>query len=116
MTSFNEPHNIIFYCSQGNHNKRCTTHKKQECWAENPHLRPSILEKKRNNNPATHRSIAQALITIGGSSDPTHDQVVVECGATHHMFNSPKSFLKQLKKSTPKLQQKIQIVNCGFQE
>ncbi|MBW0553587.1 hypothetical protein O181_093302 [Austropuccinia psidii MF-1] len=78
--------------------------------------KPFRLEKKRKNNPASHLSIAQALTTIGGSSAPTHDQVVVECGATHHMFNSPKSFLEQFKKSTPKLQQEIQIVNCDLQE
>ncbi|MBW0536135.1 hypothetical protein O181_075850 [Austropuccinia psidii MF-1] len=98
ITSFSEPHKIIFYCSHGKHNKRCTTHKKEECWAENPHLRPARLEKKRKNNPAAHLSIAQALTTLGGSSVPTHNQVVVDCGATHHMFNSPKFFLNCFKK------------------
>ncbi|MBW0539904.1 hypothetical protein O181_079619 [Austropuccinia psidii MF-1] len=28
ITEYDEPHKIIFYCSQGKHNKRCTTHKK----------------------------------------------------------------------------------------
>ncbi|MBW0488376.1 hypothetical protein O181_028091 [Austropuccinia psidii MF-1] len=103
ITSFPEPHKIIFYCSNGKHNKRCTTHKKEDCWAENPHLRPSRLEKKRKNNPAAHLSIAQALTTLGGSSVPAHNQVVVDCGATHHMFNSPKFFLNCFKKICSKV-------------
>ncbi|MBW0494580.1 hypothetical protein O181_034295 [Austropuccinia psidii MF-1] len=40
-TALNEPHKIIFYCANGQHNSKCTTHKKEEFWAENPHLRPS---------------------------------------------------------------------------
>ncbi|MBW0473442.1 hypothetical protein O181_013157 [Austropuccinia psidii MF-1] len=47
VSTYDEPHKIIFYCSQGKHNKRCTTHKKEEFWAENPHLRPSLHEKKQ---------------------------------------------------------------------
>ncbi|MBW0487659.1 hypothetical protein O181_027374 [Austropuccinia psidii MF-1] len=92
ITSFEEPHKIIFYCSNGKYNNRCTTHKKEDCWAENPHLRPSRQEKKCKNNVRTHLSIAQALTTIGGPMSPMCNQVIVDCGATHHMFNSPDSF------------------------
>ncbi|MBW0472925.1 hypothetical protein O181_012640, partial [Austropuccinia psidii MF-1] len=92
VTTYDEPHKIIFYCSQGKHNIRCTTHKKEECWAENAHLRPSRREKKRKNNPSAHLSIAQALTTIGGDLTPDQNQVVIDCGATHHMFNSPTFF------------------------
>ncbi|MBW0499050.1 hypothetical protein O181_038765 [Austropuccinia psidii MF-1] len=98
ITSFEEPHKIIFLCSHGKHNKRCTTYKKEYFWEENPHLRPSLLEKEKKNNPEAHLSIAQALVTIGGPFVPTHEQVVVDCGATHNMFNSPKFFHKQFKK------------------
>ncbi|MBW0577472.1 hypothetical protein O181_117187 [Austropuccinia psidii MF-1] len=98
ITSFEELHKIIFYCSHGKHNKRCTTLKKEDFWADNPHLKPSFLEKKRKNNPSPNLSIAQALTKIGGSSAPTHDQVVVYYGTAHHVFNSPKRFIKQLKK------------------
>ncbi|MBW0483494.1 hypothetical protein O181_023209 [Austropuccinia psidii MF-1] len=94
---FEEPHKIIFYCSNGKHNKRCTTHKKEDCWAENPHLRPSRQEKKRKNNPRSHLSIAQALTTIGGPMSPMRNQVIVDCGATHHIFNSPKFFPNSFK-------------------
>ncbi|MBW0498796.1 hypothetical protein O181_038511 [Austropuccinia psidii MF-1] len=33
ITSFEERHKIIFYCSNGKHNNRCTTHKKEDFWA-----------------------------------------------------------------------------------
>ncbi|MBW0505588.1 hypothetical protein O181_045303 [Austropuccinia psidii MF-1] len=92
VTTHDEPHKVVFYCSQGKHNLRCTTHKKEECWAENPHLRPSRREKKRKNNPSAHLSIAQALTTIGGNLSLSRNQVVIDCGATHHMFNSPSFF------------------------
>ncbi|MBW0483820.1 hypothetical protein O181_023535 [Austropuccinia psidii MF-1] len=66
-------------------------------------LKTLLLRKKRKNNPAAHLLIAQALTTIGGSSAPTHDQVVVDCGANCHMFNSPKFFLNMFKKIDSKV-------------
>ncbi|MBW0533366.1 hypothetical protein O181_073081 [Austropuccinia psidii MF-1] len=88
VTTYDEPHKIVFYCRQGKHNIKCTTHKKEEFWAENLHLSPSCCKKKRKNNPLAHLSIAQALTTIGGDLAPDQNQVVIDCGATHHMFNS----------------------------
>ncbi|MBW0491491.1 hypothetical protein O181_031206 [Austropuccinia psidii MF-1] len=40
-TLADELHKIIFYCGNGKHNIRCTEHKKEEFWTENPHLRAS---------------------------------------------------------------------------
>ncbi|MBW0536559.1 hypothetical protein O181_076274 [Austropuccinia psidii MF-1] len=94
-TLSDEPHKIVFYCGNGKHNRKCTTHKREECWAENPHLRPSRKDKKRKNNPSAHLSIVQALITLSESTHPTSDQVVIDCGATHHMFNNTKFFSNQ---------------------
>ncbi|MBW0495265.1 hypothetical protein O181_034980 [Austropuccinia psidii MF-1] len=103
LTEYDKPYKIIFYCSQGKHNKQCTTHKKEECWAENPHLRPSRQDKRKRNNPKAHLPIAQALATIGGSKVPMHNQVVVDCGATHHMLNSPKFFPNSFEKIRSKV-------------
>ncbi|MBW0523610.1 hypothetical protein O181_063325 [Austropuccinia psidii MF-1] len=80
------------FASHINHNNRCTTHKKGDCCAENPQLRPSQREKKCKNNSRTHLSIAKALTAIGGPMFPMRNQVIVNCGATHHMFNSPEFF------------------------
>ncbi|MBW0470028.1 hypothetical protein O181_009743 [Austropuccinia psidii MF-1] len=103
ITSFEEPHKIIFYCSNSKHNNRCTTHKKEDCWAENPQLRLSRQEKKCKNNARTHLSIAQALTTIGGPMSPMCNQVIIDCGATHHMFNSPEFFPDSFKNIRPKV-------------
>ncbi|MBW0557822.1 hypothetical protein O181_097537 [Austropuccinia psidii MF-1] len=84
-TALNEPHKIIFYCANGQHNSRFTTHKKEECWAENPHLRPS-----QKDNPTAHLSVVQALMTVLEPIYPTTDQIVIDCGAMHHMFNNIK--------------------------
>ncbi|MBW0541057.1 hypothetical protein O181_080772 [Austropuccinia psidii MF-1] len=47
-------------------------------------------EKRHGKNPKAQLSISQALITIRGTNVPMHNQALVSCGATHHMFNSPK--------------------------
>ncbi|MBW0465074.1 hypothetical protein O181_004789 [Austropuccinia psidii MF-1] len=36
----NHPYKIMYYCANGKHNPKCMTHKKEECYAKNPHLRP----------------------------------------------------------------------------
>ncbi|MBW0534257.1 hypothetical protein O181_073972 [Austropuccinia psidii MF-1] len=91
-TLSDEPHKKVFYCGNGKHNRKCITHKREECWAENPHLRSSRKAKKRKNNPAAYLSIVQALITLSESTQPTSNQVVIDCGATHQMFNNIKLF------------------------
>ncbi|MBW0481615.1 hypothetical protein O181_021330 [Austropuccinia psidii MF-1] len=96
-TYLDELHKIIYYCSNGKHNNKCTTHRKAECWAENPHLRPNRNDKKRKNNPAAHLSMVQALMTRSKTQQPSSDQIFIDCGATHHMFNSAKFFTGQIK-------------------
>ncbi|MBW0487019.1 hypothetical protein O181_026734 [Austropuccinia psidii MF-1] len=83
------------------HNPKCLTHKKEECFAENPHLRPQRRDNKRkapNASPASHISTAQALHT-SVFSKPEHHQLVVDCGAAHHMFHS-KDVFTSLAKNT----------------
>ncbi|MBW0532572.1 hypothetical protein O181_072287 [Austropuccinia psidii MF-1] len=62
----NEPYQIIYYCSNGGQNSKFLTHKKEECFAENPYLRLQRQNNKRktpNSNPESHISMAQALYT-----------------------------------------------------
>ncbi|MBW0541280.1 hypothetical protein O181_080995 [Austropuccinia psidii MF-1] len=40
------PYKILYYCTNGKHNPMCISHTKQECFVENPHLRPP----RQNNN------------------------------------------------------------------
>ncbi|MBW0478904.1 hypothetical protein O181_018619 [Austropuccinia psidii MF-1] len=99
FSASNEPFKKVYYCSNGRHNQLCTTHRKEDCWAENPHLRPARKEKRRKiYNASTHLSVATDLITSPKASDNTLNDLVVDCGATHHMFNN-ESFFRNLEKS-----------------
>ncbi|MBW0503144.1 hypothetical protein O181_042859 [Austropuccinia psidii MF-1] len=94
LTSIYEPHKIVYYCKNGKHNYKCTNHQKEDCWAENPHLRPNKKNKKRRIfNNATHFTEAIALNTMNNHSPSDKNELIVDCGATHHMFNSITPFI-----------------------
>ncbi|MBW0490086.1 hypothetical protein O181_029801 [Austropuccinia psidii MF-1] len=38
---------IIHFCTNGKHNRKSTTHQKEQCWAENPQLRPNQRDSKQ---------------------------------------------------------------------
>ncbi|MBW0533981.1 hypothetical protein O181_073696 [Austropuccinia psidii MF-1] len=98
LSNVEEPHKIVYYCAKGKHNTKCTTHKREDCWSENPHLRPPRREKEHQHFDATaHLTIGQALMTIPALLQPREDQLILDCQATHHMFNSLKPFV-----NTPK--------------
>ncbi|MBW0580455.1 hypothetical protein O181_120170 [Austropuccinia psidii MF-1] len=64
VSTAEEPYKIISYCKNGKHNNKCNTNKKEECWIENPALRPIRNEKKRRfKRQSTHISIAEASLT-----------------------------------------------------
>ncbi|MBW0491793.1 hypothetical protein O181_031508, partial [Austropuccinia psidii MF-1] len=85
------PYKITYFCSNGKHNPMCTTHSKNECYAKNPHLRPPRRNNKRKNQASAHLSTAQALITRN-QLEINSQELIIDCGATHHMFNSPRYF------------------------
>ncbi|MBW0511207.1 hypothetical protein O181_050922 [Austropuccinia psidii MF-1] len=98
-SSANEPYRIMYYCANGKHNPKCLTHKKEECFSENPHLRPQRRDNPRkapNASLAAHISTAQALHT-SMLSKPEPQQLVVDCGASHHMFHSKNVFTSLVK-------------------
>ncbi|MBW0536378.1 hypothetical protein O181_076093 [Austropuccinia psidii MF-1] len=89
------PYKITYFCTNGKHNPMCTTHTKEACFAENPHLRPTHRANKRKTrsyqNPSAHLSTAQVLVT-GEISSEKPEELIIDCGATHHMFNSRSLF------------------------
>ncbi|MBW0525550.1 hypothetical protein O181_065265 [Austropuccinia psidii MF-1] len=95
-----EPFKITHYCANGKHNPKCNNHSKEECYDENPHLRPARRDKRRrpfsSQNASAHVSTAQALITGRDSSSSMQD-LIIDCGATHHMFNNKNLFLSLCK-------------------
>ncbi|MBW0500154.1 hypothetical protein O181_039869 [Austropuccinia psidii MF-1] len=89
----NEPYQIIYYCSNGRHNSKFLTHKKEECFAENHHLRlqrQNNKRKKPNSSSEAHISVAQALYT--NADQRLSPGQLVYCGANHHMFHSESAF------------------------
>ncbi|MBW0488521.1 hypothetical protein O181_028236 [Austropuccinia psidii MF-1] len=65
----------------------CNTHSKYQCYAKNPHLRPSLKNNKRKNQASAPLSTTQALITSNNApSEPQY--LIIDCGATQYMFSS----------------------------
>ncbi|MBW0504423.1 hypothetical protein O181_044138 [Austropuccinia psidii MF-1] len=96
VSTINEPYKVVYYCTDGKHNPKCTMHKKEECFSEQPHLQPKQKDKRKimnlHSNAATNLSTVQALVTSIDDS-LQHSQLLAYCGATHHMFNSKSFFL-----------------------
>ncbi|MBW0491303.1 hypothetical protein O181_031018 [Austropuccinia psidii MF-1] len=93
VSTTNESFKIIHHCTNGKHNPKSTTHKKEECWAENPQLRPNQKDNKQKKFQSTaYFSTAKALVTSSRNSQSGPSQVILDCGATHHMFNSKTCF------------------------
>ncbi|MBW0470934.1 hypothetical protein O181_010649 [Austropuccinia psidii MF-1] len=81
----------------------CTTHTKEACFAENPHIRTTHFDNKRKTrsyqNPSAHLSTTQALVT-GKIFNETSEELIIDCGSTHHMFNS-RSLFSYFVETTP---------------
>ncbi|MBW0464810.1 hypothetical protein O181_004525 [Austropuccinia psidii MF-1] len=98
ITNIDEPHKIIYFCKYGKHNEKCTSHRKEECWAENPHLRPNRKNKKcKFHQGSAHLSETQALITTQENQTNEMSSLIVDCDATNHMFNFIEPFVSSLK-------------------
>ncbi|MBW0568368.1 hypothetical protein O181_108083 [Austropuccinia psidii MF-1] len=97
ITNIDEPHNIVYFFKYGRHNGKCTSHWKEECWAENPHLRPNRKNKKHKfYQGSAHLSETQALITTQENQTNEMSSLIVNCGATNHMCNSIEPFVSSL--------------------
>ncbi|MBW0460659.1 hypothetical protein O181_000374 [Austropuccinia psidii MF-1] len=104
------PYKILYVCQNGKHNPKNTTHKENSCWVEHPELRPpSNRGRKKNgkqdNDAKTHQTGASALLTSKTLNTTEENSLVVDCGATHHMFNDKRLFVnfietKELKIAT----------------
>ncbi|MBW0474658.1 hypothetical protein O181_014373 [Austropuccinia psidii MF-1] len=101
VSTSNESFKIIDYCTNVKNNPKSTTHKKEECWAENPQLRPNQKDNKQKKFQLTAYFLtAKALITSSSNTQSGPSQVILDCGATHHIFDS-KTFFISLRNSSP---------------
>ncbi|MBW0565799.1 hypothetical protein O181_105514 [Austropuccinia psidii MF-1] len=90
VSTTDKTYKIIYYSTNGKHNNKSTSHTKNKCWEENPHLKPIHKDNKQTKLEA-NSYLAKALIT--SVTTVPEDQLILDCGATHHMFNSQKLFL-----------------------
>ncbi|MBW0573479.1 hypothetical protein O181_113194 [Austropuccinia psidii MF-1] len=81
-------------CTKGKHKIKCTDHKREELLSENPHLRPPKRENKcQNFNSTSNLTISQDFMTIQELLKPRKDQLILECGCNHCLFNSLEPFV-----------------------
>ncbi|MBW0532418.1 hypothetical protein O181_072133 [Austropuccinia psidii MF-1] len=91
------PYKILYVCQNGKHNPKNTTHKENSCWVEHPELRPPSNRGrkkygKQDNEAETHQTGASALLKSKTLNTTEENNLVVDCGATHHMFNDKRLF------------------------
>ncbi|MBW0542269.1 hypothetical protein O181_081984 [Austropuccinia psidii MF-1] len=91
------PYKITYVCRDGKHNPKNTTHKPENCWAKHPELcpPPRNKNKRKSSEAETHQTGLEALLTYQRSSFSSASTLVIDCGATHHMF-SDKSIFTEL--------------------
>ncbi|MBW0501256.1 hypothetical protein O181_040971 [Austropuccinia psidii MF-1] len=86
------PYKITHYCANGRNNPSCTIHSKEEWFSKNPYLRLCLFNNRKlskNKNASDHLSTTQALVTV---ANHPQEEFIIDCGATHHMFNSETFF------------------------
>ncbi|MBW0464969.1 hypothetical protein O181_004684 [Austropuccinia psidii MF-1] len=89
----NFPSKIIHYCSNGKHNALVTTHGPEKCWQLHPELKPERQQKDKEKK--VNFTIARALFTHESRKRDTSITIVLDTGASNHMFND-KSFFEKL--------------------
>ncbi|MBW0524994.1 hypothetical protein O181_064709 [Austropuccinia psidii MF-1] len=72
-------------------------HKESRCWVEHPELRPPLNKNKNKQNrqdsdAETHQTGMTALFTSKTVCLNNRNSLVIDCGATHHMFNNKALF------------------------
>ncbi|MBW0482496.1 hypothetical protein O181_022211 [Austropuccinia psidii MF-1] len=90
------PYKMIYVCRDGKHNPKNTTHKTENCWAEYPELRPPPRNKnkKKTSEAETRQTSLEALLTHQKLPSSSSSTLVIDCGATHHMFSDKSIFTK----------------------
>ncbi|MBW0527800.1 hypothetical protein O181_067515 [Austropuccinia psidii MF-1] len=87
------PSKIVHYCSNGRHNPLITTHRPEKFWQLHPKLKPE--RKQKDKEQRTNFTIACALFTYQHKNKAQPLMLVLDTGASNHMFNN-KSFFRYL--------------------
>ncbi|MBW0564760.1 hypothetical protein O181_104475 [Austropuccinia psidii MF-1] len=87
------PSKVVHYCSNGRHNPLVTTHGPDKFWQLHPKLKPE--RKRRDREQKTNFTIYQALFTQNLIKSSAMLTLVLDTGASNHMFNN-KHFFENL--------------------
>ncbi|MBW0536646.1 hypothetical protein O181_076361 [Austropuccinia psidii MF-1] len=87
------PSKIVHYCSNGKHNPLVTTHGPEKCWQLHPELKPE--RRRKDKEQKVNFTIARALFTHHSRESGLSITIVLDTGASNHMFNN-KSFFENL--------------------
>ncbi|MBW0464668.1 hypothetical protein O181_004383 [Austropuccinia psidii MF-1] len=88
-----QPFIITYYSRNHQNNPKCVSHKKEGCYADNPHLGPPRQVKKCWLNrlyASAHQCKAKALIKTRLPN--LTSKITIECVATNHLINCESSF------------------------
>ncbi|MBW0552127.1 hypothetical protein O181_091842 [Austropuccinia psidii MF-1] len=86
----NFPSKIFHYCSNGRRNPLVTTHSPDKCWQLHPELKPR--RKRKEKEQKTNFTIACALFTKNAKTSNPMLTIVLDTGASNHMFNNKNFF------------------------
>ncbi|MBW0488520.1 hypothetical protein O181_028235 [Austropuccinia psidii MF-1] len=100
------PSKIVHYCSNGKHNPLITTYGPEKCWKFHPKLKPERRQKDKEQK--VNFTIARALFTHYSTESNLSITIVLDTGASNHMFIN-KYFFENLH---PKHHTKV-TTGCG---
>ncbi|MBW0544444.1 hypothetical protein O181_084159 [Austropuccinia psidii MF-1] len=81
------PYKITHSCANSKHNPNCTSHSKEQCFAEKPNLRLERISNQRRYPSNIPPSAQESALITGNSDTFSVIKLIIDCGATHHMFN-----------------------------
>ncbi|MBW0546998.1 hypothetical protein O181_086713 [Austropuccinia psidii MF-1] len=88
LTTSSHPYKITHYCANRKHNPNCTSQYKEQCFSKNPNLRPARRNNKRRYPANIPESAQESALITGSSAAFCFIKLIIDCDATHHMFNS----------------------------
>ncbi|MBW0530488.1 hypothetical protein O181_070203 [Austropuccinia psidii MF-1] len=91
------PSKTVHYCANCKHNALVKSHGTKKCWQ----LHPELMSQRRKKEAQSSFTLAQALLTQKGNK-PTTASLVLDTGASNHMFNN-KGFFPSISPCSTKI-------------
>ncbi|MBW0537778.1 hypothetical protein O181_077493, partial [Austropuccinia psidii MF-1] len=91
------PSKTVHYCANGKHNPLVKSHGPEKCWQ----LHPELRQERRTREARSNFTVARALLTLK-ENKLTTTSLVLDTGASNHMFND-KRFFSSIKSCSTKI-------------